>query len=1037
MAEPPVIEIREWGRPARRMTLSRPVQFGRECDGVNLADSEVSRRHLRLVPTPTALSVVDLGSSNGSTVNGVPLTGRGTLSTGDVIRLGRTEIIVMHAPKPSSAEQAPVAAAAHDPTRTMQVIKLVDVPVPAAAAAEVRPAGLRLAERALGIDPTGTRDLFPPYTELPHKFSRQLWLAIRAGSVLVYLAVVVALFVRPAAGLFVFFRVIVPLWPALFFIAPGVWRNICPLSASNQLPRVAGFSRAATAPGWWTRNSFLIAAALFFGIAGARLIGLDRNGPAMGVVLAVIIASAFAGGFLLKGKSGWCSSICPLLPLQRTYGQTPYVTSPNSHCESCLGCAKNCYDFKPRAAWQADMADPEPRWSAPRVLFTAALPGFIIGFFTVHAQQGGTATEKYGVLALFVLVSVGLCYVLQAVTPLGQAMVTAVFAAVAINAYYWFSGPIIADSVRQITGVDAPWLRWPITVVIALLTLWWLARTRVSELQFAYVTGARPEPVLLNQPKVPARADGATGETGAVRVRFESDAEPVGADVGMSLLDVAESSGQPIEAGCRMGVCGADPVSIVAGMSCLSPAEADELKTLNRLGLGKSSRMACCARIQGGHDGGVTVSLTPERADTTASRPVSYDRSIVSIVVIGNGIAGVTAADFLRRGHPDCEIHLVGAEPHGLYNRMGISRLVYGRSAMQGLYLLPEQWYDDHGVTAWLNTWASGIHLRSRVVRLGTGETLPYDRLILAMGSSAAVPDIPGLNRTGSVVLRSAADAMRIRAYVQERRARHAVVAGGGLLGLEAAYCLHQLGLEVTVLERGTRLLSKQIDARCSQLVAEHFARAGITIAHKAETAEVRGDPAVTGVRFKDGRILSCELFLAATGIRPNIELARDAGLPVGKGVLVDDRMQTRVPGVYAAGDVAEHGGRVLGLWPVATEQAEAAAVNALGGDRSVPVETPPTILKGVELELFSIGPVDPGPGDEVVVIDRPAVPSYRRLVVSKGRAVGATVLGHHPADLAAAQKAVREQRRVGPAALGVLRTGNWDILSDADRLAY
>ncbi|MUL67828.1 hypothetical protein BOO86_25375 [Mycobacterium sp. CBMA 234] len=1031
MAEPPVIEIREWGRPPRRFTVSRPMLFGRDCEGINLADTEVSRRHLRVVPSPTALSVVDLGSSNGSSVNGVPLTGRGTLATGDVIRLGHTEIIVLYAPKPQMAEQPSASAAGHDPTRTMRVVKAVEVPVPAAATTEARPAGLRLAERALGIDPTGTKELFPPYTELPHKVSRRVWQVVRVGSVLVYLAVVVALFVRPAAGLFVFFRVIVPLWPALFFVAPGVWRNICPLSASNQLPRVAGFSRAATAPGWWTRNGFLMAAALFFGIAGARVAGLDHNGPAMGVVLAVIIVSAFTGGFLFKGKSGWCSSICPLLPMQRIYGQTPYVTSPNSHCESCVGCAKNCYDFKPRAAWQADMADPEPRWVAPRVLFAAALPGFIIGFFTVHSRLGGTTVEKYGVLALFVLVSVGLCYVLQAVTPLSPAMATAGFAAVAINAYYWFSGPILTDSLWQITGVDAPWLRWPISVAIAALTLWWLARTRVSELQFAYVTGARSEPVLLNPPKMPARAG---AETSAVRVRFESGSEPVGADIGMSLLDVAESSGQAIEAGCRMGVCGADPVSIVEGMSCLSAAEADELKTLNRLGLGKSSRMACCARIQGGE---VTVSLTPERAGTTASRPVSFDRSIVSIVVIGNGIAGVTAADFLRRGHPDCEIHLVGAEPHGLYNRMGISRLVYGRSAMQGLYLLPEQWYDEHGVTAWLNTWATGIHLRSQLVRLGTGETLPYDRLILAMGSSAAVPDIPGLDRPGSVVLRSAADAMRIRAYVQERRARHAVVAGGGLLGLEAAYCLRQLGLHVTVLERGSRLLSKQIDARCSQIVAAHFAGAGITVAHKAETAEVRGDPAVTGVLLKDGRVLQCEVFLAATGIRPNIELARDAGLPVGKGVLVDDRMQTRVPGVYAAGDVAEHGGRVLGLWPVATEQAEAAAVNALGGDRTVPSETPPTILKGVELELFSIGPVDPGPGDDVVVIDRPAVPSYRRLVVSRGHAVGATVLGHHPADLSAAQKAVRDKRPVGPVALGVLRNGNWDILSDPERLAH
>jgi NAD(P)H-nitrite reductase large subunit len=305
------------------------------------------------------------------------------------------------------------------------------------------------------------------------------------------------------------------------------------------------------------------------------------------------------------------------------------------------------------------------------------------------------------------------------------------------------------------------------------------------------------------------------------------------------------------------------------------------------------------------------------------------------------------------------------------------------------------------------------------------------------MGASAALPELEGLDRPGSFALREAGDAIRIRAYAQQRRARRAVVAGGGLLGLEAAYCLHQLGLAVTVLERGTRLLSRQIDPRCSELVADHFARVGITVARKAETARVLGSPEVSEVALKDGRTLPCEVFLAATGIRPNIELARDAGVPVGKGVLVDDRMQTRVPGVFAAGDVAEHGGKVLGLWPVATEQAEAAAVNALGGDQRVPVEVPATILKGVDLELFSIGRVEPEPGDEVVATDRPAVPSYRRLVVSRGRAVGATVLGHHPADLAAAQKAVRDRVAVGPVSLGVLRSGNWSVLGRQDQLAY
>ena len=1028
MAEPPVIEIRERGRAARRIVLSRPLLMGRECVGENLADDEVSRQHLRLVPSPIALSVVDLGSSNGTTVNGVALSGRGTLAVGDVVRLGRTELVVLRAP---AAEQT-APKADHDSTRIVQLGDFVPVPPPPAAAEEARRSpALRLAERVLNIDPTGTRDLFPAYTDISARVPPRVWQVIRVGSVLAYLAVIVTLFVRPAGGLFIFFGVIVPLWPVLFFVAPGVWRNICPLAASNQLPRVAGFSRAGTAAGWWARTGFLIAVTLFFGIAGARIAGLDRNGPAMGVVLAVIIASAFTGGVLLKGKSGWCSSVCPLLPLQRAYGQTPFVTSPNSHCRPCVGCTKNCYDFKPRAAWQADMADPDPQWSAPRTLFTAALPGFILGFFTLHNRVGTAMSGKYALLALFVFVSIGLFYAIQAVSRLSPAMLTVGFAAVAINLYYWFSGPILTHSLAEITGIQAGWLRWPISVTIAALTLLWIARTRVSELQFAWTTGARKEPVLLESPKMPA---GPPAEDSGARVFFEADGQHVGADLGMSLLDIAEKGGQPIEAGCRMGVCGADPIAVLDGMDNLSAAESDELKTLRRLGLAKSSRMACCARIQGGE---VRVSLTPERATGGVSRPASFDRSIVSVVVIGNGIAGVTAADFIRRGHPDCEIHLVGAEPHALYNRMGISRLVYGRSAMQGLYLLPEPWYDEHGVTAWLNTMATGIHLRSRLVRLGTGDTLPYDRLILAMGASAAVPEIEGLDRPGSFALREAGDAMRIRAYAQQHRARRAVVAGGGLLGLEAAYCLRQLGLEVTVLERGSRLLSRQIDARCSELVADHFARAGITVARKAETARVLGSPGVTGAELKDGTTLPCEVFLVATGIRPNIELARDAGVPVGKGVLVDDRMQTRVPGVFAAGDVAEHGGKVLGLWPVATEQAEAAAVNALGGDQTVPTETPDTILKGVDLELFSTGRVEPEPGDEVVVTDRPAVPSYRRLVVSRGRAVGATVLGHHPTDLAAAQKAVRQHVAVGPVSMGVLRSGDWSVLGDHDRLAY
>ena len=326
------------------------------------------------------------------------------------------------------------------------------------------------------------------------------------------------------------------------------------------------------------------------------------------------------------------------------------------------------------------------------------------------------------------------------------------------------------------------------------------------------------------------------------------------------------------------------------------------------------------------------------------------------MVVLGNGIAGVTAADFVRRGHPDCEIHVVGSESHVLYNRMGISRLVFGRSAMQGLYLLPEQWYDEHQIVAWLNTVASRIDLESKQVFLATGDTLPYDRLILAMGSSSALPPVAGFGRPGSFVLRSAADAMLIRAYAQEHGCRDAVVAGGGLLGLEAAHSLHELGLRVTVLERGARLLSRQIDEYCSELVDAHFARIGMQVLYRAEADALTGEDRVTVSPSRTDGCCAATCSWRRSGSGPNAEIARQAGISVNRGIVVNDRMETSVPGVFAAGDVAEHDGRVLGLWPIAAKQGEVAAMNALGGNETLTAEVPATILKGVGLDLFSIG---------------------------------------------------------------------------------
>jgi NAD(P)H-nitrite reductase large subunit len=476
-----------------------------------------------------------------------------------------------------------------------------------------------------------------------------------------------------------------------------------------------------------------------------------------------------------------------------------------------------------------------------------------------------------------------------------------------------------------------------------------------------------------------------------------------------------------------MGICGADPVAIKGGMECTSPVSDDEKATLERLGYAPNTRLACCVKVTGP----VQVALTPDKQAAPGATRVAgfdYDRDVEHVVVIGNGIAGVTAADHLRRRHPETTIDLVADEPHHLYNRMGISRLVYGRSAMQGLYLNPDAWYEERGITAWLNTRARSIDRANRAVALGTGETLPYDRVILATGSRSHVPPIEGFGVQGTGVLRTAADAMALRAFAQLDGSRRAAIAGGGLLGLEAAYALHKLGIRTTVLERSGSLLRRQLDARAGELLRQYLEALGIEVLLGAETARAVGATRLRAIELRDGRRLEAHILLVAAGIAPNVELARDAGLTVNRGVIVDDRMRTDDPAIFAAGDVTEHRGELPGLWPTAVAQAEVAAENAAGGDRVYEGVVPVTILKVVGIELTSLGRFEASPGEEAIALEDAATGRYRKLVIADGRIAGAILLGHG-GDVAAVRTAIARGFDVSEQ-LPALRAGRWDVLA-------
>jgi NADPH-dependent 2,4-dienoyl-CoA reductase/sulfur reductase-like enzyme/ferredoxin len=866
---------------------------------------------------------------------------------------------------------------------------------------------------------------FPNYTQIPSRLSIPVWQLLRVGSLIGALIVVMLLIAAPDTGLFIMWKVVIPLLPLLFITAPGLWRNLCPLAASNQMPRWLGITKGLTPPAWLREYGYVIAISLFVGFVALRKLGMDDSGPWSALLLIGAMAGGFTGGIVLKGKSGWCSTMCPLLPVQRIYGQTPFVMVANSHCQPCVGCVKNCYDFNPRAAYLADLNDPDPYWSGYRKLFVGAFPGLIYAFFHVPDHPAASVGEILGRIAVYMLVSAGSFLLLSSVAKVSAHKLTTLYGAIAFSIFYWDGAPNLYAAWSD--GPTPDVATWGLRAAFIAIAAAWLLRTYAKEDVFQ--REARKA-----APRIGAAAERSLAGRKALRagepeISFEPEGKRVVVKPGLSVLEVAEANSLKIEAGCRMGICGADPIAVKDGMDNLSAVSDDERSTLDRLGLAPNTRMACCARVQGP----VSVCLTPDKAATPQLSRIQfrYDQSVQRVVVIGNGIAGVTAADHVRRRHPECAIDLVADESHHLYNRMGISRLIYGRSAMQGLYLNPDSWYEERNVTTWLNTQATRIDRAGRMVVLGTGETLKYHRLILATGSSSFVPPIEGFGAQGTFVLRSAEDALAIRSFAQRQQAKRAVVAGGGLLGLEAGYALHKLGLRTTVLERSDRLLRRQLDQRAADILRAYIEGLGMEIAIEASTAAISANGRANLVMLDDDRYLPVDLFLVAAGITPNVALAKAAELDVGRGVIVDDRMRTSDPAIFAAGDVAEFDRAVLGLWPTAVEQAEVAAENALGGDRAYAGSVPVTILKVVGIELTSIGRFEPAAHDEeVIALEDESHQRYRKLVIdAEGRIAGAILLGYSR-EVAAVRTAITRGWDVR-GQLDMLRAGRWDVLAE------
>jgi len=384
-------------------------------------------------------------------------------------------------------------------------------------------------------------------------------------------------------------------------------------------------------------------------------------------------------------------------------------------------------------------------------------------------------------------------------------------------------------------------------------------------------------------------------------------------------------------------------------------------------------------------DGRVWVDTQPQRRSTARRR---------RLVVVGNGMAGMRTVEELLELAPDrCDIAVLGAEPRVNYNRILLSPVLAGEKRVEEIILHPPEWYAEHRVALHMGDPVVEVDRRRRVVRSLSGRETPYDRLLIATGASPIVLPIPGAQLPGVVTFRDLDDVEMMLEAAQ--RCRRAAVIGGGLLGLEAAAGLARRGLDVTVVHVVETLMERQLDAAAGQLLKSALETRGLKFRMSAQTVAVKGTQRVEGLGFDDGSELETDLVVMAAGIRPNIELARAAGLRCERGILVDDTMQTYDPSIYAVGECVQHRSRTFGLVAPLWEQARVCAAHLADlGVRRFRGTIPAARLKVSGIELYSAGDFSGAGGGEALVLRDPRRHIYKRLVIRDGRLCGAVLYG-------------------------------------------
>jgi nitrite reductase (NADH) large subunit len=363
------------------------------------------------------------------------------------------------------------------------------------------------------------------------------------------------------------------------------------------------------------------------------------------------------------------------------------------------------------------------------------------------------------------------------------------------------------------------------------------------------------------------------------------------------------------------------------------------------------------------------------------------------LVVVGNGMAAARLVDDLTKtAQGRYAIAVIGDEPRLAYNRVLLSSVLAGETGSHEIELKPAAWWRDRGVTLKYGCLATEIDVGRRELKIANEESIAFSRLVLATGSTPLRLNVPGADLAGVNTFRDSRDVDLLLTLAAQRK--RVVVVGGGLLGLEAAYGLAKAGAAVTLVHLMDRLMERQLDAPAAELLKYLVERKGIKILLNASTARIHGEKHVEGVELTDGRRIDADAVIFAAGIRPNIALAKEAGIPVNRGIVVGDHLQTSVPGVFALGECAEHRGICYGLVEPAYEQAQVLSRHLAGRAAAYQGSVVATNLKVSGVSVFSAGDFIGADGTEAIVLSDFRHGTYKKLVISDGRLSGAVLVG-------------------------------------------